>query len=32
VSQPGAELALPSRARIGLADAVTIEFEAATGE
>jgi hypothetical protein len=32
VSQPGVELALPSRARIGLADAVTIEFEAATGE
>jgi hypothetical protein len=31
VSQPGAELALPSRARIGMADAVVIEFEAAAG-
>jgi hypothetical protein len=28
VSQPGAEHPLPARARIGLADAVVIEFEA----
>jgi pSer/pThr/pTyr-binding forkhead associated (FHA) protein len=32
VSQPGPELPLPPRARIGLADAVVIEFEALSGE
>jgi pSer/pThr/pTyr-binding forkhead associated (FHA) protein len=32
VSQPGEELALPARARISLADAVVIEFEALPGE
>ncbi len=32
VSQPGEEQALPARARIGLADAVVIEFEAIPGE
>lgn len=31
VLQPGAELALPPRARIGLADAIVIEFEALAG-
>jgi len=32
VSQPGEEFPLPPRARIGLADAVVIEFEARPGE
>jgi len=32
VSQPGEEFPLPPRARIGLADAVVIEFEALPGE
>lgn len=32
VSQPGEEQPLPRRARIGLADAVVIEFEALSGE
>ena len=31
VAQPGPEQALPARARIGLADAVVIEFEATAG-
>lgn len=32
VSQPGTEVPLPPRARIGVADAVVIEFEAISGE
>lgn len=32
VSQPGPEVPLPARARIGLADAIAIEFEALPGE
>jgi hypothetical protein len=31
VAQPGPEQPLPARARIGLADAVVIDFEAAAG-